>query len=426
MDVQLALGARAQASHELPPGEQAKTVESLEALWHALRLERGGTLVALGGGCTTDAAGFAAATYLRGIDWAAVPTTLVGQVDAAIGGKTAIDLPGGKNLVGAFHWPARTVIDPATLETLPEEELENGKAEVVKTGLLAGEPLWELPLPEQVRRCAAFKTAVCLRDPHDRGVRAQLNLGHTFAHALETAAGYELPHGRAVALGLLAALRLSGLDTAAGRGDAASRARPSRPRACLGRARARQEGRRRCPAPRVARGARPAETRRRAPRGRGASGARRADRPVDSARVRIAVLNGVNLDVLDKRDAGHYGGLTLADLESRIYAWSKEFECTTRCRQTNHEGQYIDWCHDALDWADGVIINPGAWSHYSYALRDAVELFKVPVVEVHLSKIEAREEWRRVSVIGDLATKRVSGEGPEGYRTAIEFLAGKR
>ena len=213
MDVQLALGARARALHELAPGEQAKTVESLEALWHALRLERGGTLVALGGGCTTDVAGFAAATYLRGIDWVAVPTTLVGQVDAAIGGKTAIDLPGGKNLVGAFHWPVRTVIDPATLETLPEAELANGRAEVVKTGLLAGEPLWELPLPEQVRRCAAFKTAVCLRDPYDRGERAQLNLGHTFAHALERAAGFELPHGRAVALGLLAALRLSGLDT---------------------------------------------------------------------------------------------------------------------------------------------------------------------------------------------------------------------
>jgi len=215
MDAQLALGARSRASHELAPGEQAKSVESLEALWHALRLERGGTLVALGGGCTTDAAGFAAATYLRGIDWVAVPTTLVGQVDAAIGGKTAIDLPDGKNLIGAFHWPVRTVIDPATLETLPQAELDNGRAEVVKTGLLAGEPLWELPLPEQVRRCAAFKTAVCLRDPHDRGERTQLNLGHTFAHALEAAAGFELPHGRAVALGLLAALRLSGLDTAA-------------------------------------------------------------------------------------------------------------------------------------------------------------------------------------------------------------------
>ena len=213
MDVQLALGGRSRGIHELPPGEQAKSVESLQALWHALRLERSGTLLALGGGCTTDVAGFAAATFMRGIDWVAVPTTLVGQVDAAIGGKTAVDLPEAKNLVGAFHWPVQTVIDPVTLGTLPEEELANGRAEVVKTGLLAGEPLWELPLPEQVRRCAAFKTAVCLRDPEDRGERSQLNLGHTFAHALETAARFELPHGRAVALGLLAALRLSGLDT---------------------------------------------------------------------------------------------------------------------------------------------------------------------------------------------------------------------
>jgi shikimate kinase / 3-dehydroquinate synthase len=215
MDVQLALGGRIRASHELPQGEEAKTVAAVERLWESLRLERGGTLLALGGGCTTDAAGFAAATYLRGIDWVAVPTTLVGQVDAAIGGKTAIDLPAGKNLVGAFHWPVRTIVDPATLETLPPSELDNGRAELVKTGLLAGEPLWELPVSEAVRRCAAFKTAVCLRDPHDRGERAQLNLGHTFAHALEAAAGFELPHGRAVALGLLAALRLSGVDTRA-------------------------------------------------------------------------------------------------------------------------------------------------------------------------------------------------------------------
>jgi shikimate kinase/3-dehydroquinate synthase len=215
MDVQLALGGRIRASHELPQGEEAKTVETVERLWEALRLERDGMLLALGGGCTTDAAGFAAAAYLRGIDWVAVPTTLVGQVDAAIGGKTAIDLPAGKNLVGAFHWPVRTIVDPGTLETLPPSELENGRAELVKTGLLAGEPFWELPLPEAVRRSAAFKTAVCLRDPHDRGERAQLNLGHTFAHALEAAAGFDLPHGKAVALGLLAALRLSGLDTRA-------------------------------------------------------------------------------------------------------------------------------------------------------------------------------------------------------------------
>jgi 3-dehydroquinate dehydratase-2 len=138
--------------------------------------------------------------------------------------------------------------------------------------------------------------------------------------------------------------------------------------------------------------------------------------------MRVAVLNGANLDVLDRRDPALYGGIGLAELESRIYQWSKELECQTRCRQTNHEGEYVEWCHDALDWADGVILNPGAWSHYSYAIRDAVDLFSVPVVEVHLSNIEEREEWRRVSVIGELATKRVLGKGPDGYREALEFL----
>ncbi|HEY2940695.1 MAG TPA: bifunctional shikimate kinase/3-dehydroquinate synthase [Gaiellaceae bacterium] len=200
--------------HALPPGEDAKSGGAVERLWSELRLDRSGTIVAVGGGCTTDAAGFAAATYLRGIAWVAVPTTLVGQVDAAIGGKTALNLPEGKNLVGAFHWPVRTLIDPHVLRTLPERERRSGMAEVVKTGLLVGEPLWELPDAEIVRRCAAYKTAVCLRDPDERGERAVLNLGHTFAHALEAAADYErVSHGEAVALGLLAALRLSGLET---------------------------------------------------------------------------------------------------------------------------------------------------------------------------------------------------------------------
>jgi shikimate kinase / 3-dehydroquinate synthase len=211
---QLALGDRDIALHEVPPGEPAKVIAVLERLWRALRIGRDGTIVGLGGGCTTDLAGFAAATYMRGVPWVAVPTTLVGQVDAAIGGKTAVDLPGGKNLIGAFHWPARVVIDPGTLETLPEQELRNGMAEAVKTGLLMGRPVWELSLADLVRRCAAFKAAVCIADPHDRGVRNQLNLGHTFGHALEAAAGYDLPHGQAVALGMVAALQLSGNDAA--------------------------------------------------------------------------------------------------------------------------------------------------------------------------------------------------------------------
>jgi shikimate kinase / 3-dehydroquinate synthase len=213
-DAQLALAARLASTHTVPPGEEAKAVAVAERLWRELTIERSGIVLAFGGGSTTDVAGFAAATHLRGVDWVAVPTTLVGQVDAAIGGKTAVDLPTGKNLVGAFHWPLLAVLDPALLETLPERERQGGMAEVVKTGLLAGEPFWELPDPALVRRCAAFKAAVCLADPYERGERALLNLGHTFAHALEAAAGYAgLTHGEAVGLGLLAALRLSGLDT---------------------------------------------------------------------------------------------------------------------------------------------------------------------------------------------------------------------
>lgn len=212
-DAQLALGSRLVEAYELPTGEAAKSVQEVERLWRALRIRRDDTLLALGGGALTDTAGFAAATYLRGCPWISMPSTLVGQVDAGVGGKTAIDLPEGKNLIGAFHWPVQTLIDPALLATLPAHERLNGMAEVVKTGLLAREALWELPDAELVRRCAAYKSAICLRDPHDRGVRRTLNFGHTFAHALEAAADFDLPHGRAVALGMLAALRLSGRST---------------------------------------------------------------------------------------------------------------------------------------------------------------------------------------------------------------------
>jgi 3-dehydroquinate dehydratase-2 len=139
--------------------------------------------------------------------------------------------------------------------------------------------------------------------------------------------------------------------------------------------------------------------------------------------VNVSVLNGVNLDVLDRRDPVLYGGIGLAELEKRITGWAEELGCEVRCRQTNSEGEYVDWCHDALDWAAGVVVNPGAWTHYSYAIRDALELFTVPVVEVHLSDLEAREEWRRRSVLADVATRRIMGAGPEGYRQALEFLA---
>jgi 3-dehydroquinate synthetase len=198
----------------VPSGEAAKTLEVVEGLWSELAIGRDGWIAGVGGGATTDVAGFVAATHLRGVRWFAVPTTLVGMVDAAIGGKTGINTKKGKNLAGVFHFPEQVLVDPSFLSTLPDEERRAGMAEVVKTGLLAGEPFWELPEDDMIRACAAFKSAVVISDPYEReGRRAILNLGHTFAHALEAGSGYELRHGDAVALGLLAALRLSGRAT---------------------------------------------------------------------------------------------------------------------------------------------------------------------------------------------------------------------
>ena len=138
--------------------------------------------------------------------------------------------------------------------------------------------------------------------------------------------------------------------------------------------------------------------------------------------MQIAVLNGVNLDVLERRDPSLYGGISLRELETRIYEWARELDCNARCRQTNSEGEYVEWCHDALDWADGVVVNPGAWTHYSYAIHDALELLRVPLVEVHLSNVDEREDWRRHSVVADLTATRITGKGPDGYRQALEYL----
>jgi shikimate kinase/3-dehydroquinate synthase len=216
----------------LPPGEAAKTVAVARQAWTRLAdlgLERGDVVVALGGGAATDLAGFVAATYQRGVPWMAVPSSLVGMVDAAIGGKTGIDLPAAKNYVGAFHPAEWVVADPGLLETLPVREWACGFAEVIKTGLLAGGRLWDMVTAwepgrgtgeqrlELIRRCAAYKAHVVAVDPQERGMRAVLNLGHSIGHAMEAAAGYSgLAHGEAVAVGLLPALwlssRVAGLD----------------------------------------------------------------------------------------------------------------------------------------------------------------------------------------------------------------------
>ena len=142
--------------------------------------------------------------------------------------------------------------------------------------------------------------------------------------------------------------------------------------------------------------------------------------------MRIDVLNGVNLNLLGRRDPGVYGDGSLRDLEAQIYAWARELGLQVRCRQTNHEGEYVEFLQAALDGADALVVNPGAWTHYSWAIRDALEPFLGPVVEVHISDVDAREEWRRVSVLEGLTAERIVGEGIDGYRRALGLLAERR
>jgi shikimate kinase / 3-dehydroquinate synthase len=204
----------------IPPGETAKSLGTagrvLEALAEA-GLDHDGHVIALGGGVVGDLAGFCAAVYQRGVRVVQVPTTLVAQVDSAYGGKTGVDLPQGKNYAGVYHQPSAVLADPQALATLPNEELAAGWAEVIKTALIAGGPLWKRVRSRAARAdrdlvmaCARTKLAVVAADERDAGARQSLNLGHTVGHAIETVTGYgRYRHGEAVGLGLLAALTLS-------------------------------------------------------------------------------------------------------------------------------------------------------------------------------------------------------------------------
>ena len=209
------------------PGEEAKRMAVLEEVLEAMAeaaLGRGGVLVALGGGTVGDLGGLAAALFARGIDWVACPTTLLAQVDASVGGKTAVNLRAGKNLAGAFHPPAAVLADTEVLATLPEDELRSGLGELVKAALIAGGELLALVEdaapqlvarePETLARAVALAVAAKARivesDEREAGPREVLNLGHTFGHALEHALGYgKIPHGVAVAAGVLLALEAS-------------------------------------------------------------------------------------------------------------------------------------------------------------------------------------------------------------------------
>jgi shikimate kinase / 3-dehydroquinate synthase len=206
----------------IPAGEEHKTLDTILKLWNSFieaGLERSSTIVAVGGGVLSDMAGFAAATFLRGVPWVVVPTTLLSMCDASLGGKTGFDLPRGKNLVGAFHSPRLVLADPHTLLTLPEVELRCGLAEVVKHGVIQDKELYDLcargwaavqggdpahpDWSEVVRHSMATKVNVVNRDPYEKGERAALNLGHTIGHGLEQATHFALRHGEAVAIGMV-------------------------------------------------------------------------------------------------------------------------------------------------------------------------------------------------------------------------------
>ena len=139
-------------------------------------------------------------------------------------------------------------------------------------------------------------------------------------------------------------------------------------------------------------------------------------------RNRVEVMHGVNLDQLGRRDPAHYGRVTLEDLERKIKETADELGLEVRFFQTNHEGEFVERLHRLDGLADAIVLNPGAWTHYSYAIRDALELTGLPAVEVHLSDVDAREPWRRQSVIAELCVARIAGKGPEGYRDALEIL----
>ncbi|MBP3729222.1 MAG: 3-dehydroquinate synthase [Lachnospiraceae bacterium] len=195
-----------------PSGEASKSLVVYQQLLEAMvraQLSRKDLVIALGGGVTGDLTGFAAATYLRGLPWVQIPTTLLAMVDSSVGGKTGLNLPEGKNLLGAFHQPSLVLCDPALLASLPPEELKNGMGELIKTAFLH-EPLWELleawegalPSGELIARAIEVKAALVAADEADFGTRRLLNLGHSIGHAIEGVSSYQIPHGQAVAMGM--------------------------------------------------------------------------------------------------------------------------------------------------------------------------------------------------------------------------------
>lgn len=447
----------------LASGEWSKQLSSAESLWQrwsGSKVHRNTLVVALGGGTCLDVTGFAASAYNRGLDWLAVPTTLLAQVDAGTGGKTAVNLGDRKNIIGTIHEPSLTLIDPELLTTLPASELSAGMAEVIKTRLLAG-PSMSADLPEAlpdaaragieladvIAECARFKELVVTEDLADiNGVRAQLNLGHTLAHAIEGATGGSFGHGPAVAVGLMVALELSrslGLKSSTiseTRSLLTAMGLPTVPplgweevAPYLSHDKKRDESgiqwvmlraigdpltRVRIPMEAVQAAWEQLRTNQVAGAAKLEGGA-----PV------IHVLFGVNLGELGRRDPEQYGSQTLSQLVVEIEQWGSELGARVVCRQTDDLGRFLAAIREAASTGDALLINPGAWTHYERALHDALEPLSIPVVEVHLSDVMSREAWRHESVLEHVRDAVVSGEGAAGYqhgmRIALKLISGE-
>lgn len=448
---------------EIPPGEEHKTLATAETVWTRLGqhgLGRKDTLLAFGGGVVGDLAGFAAATWHRGMNFVQVPTTLLAQVDSSVGGKVAVDHPLGKNLVGAFHAPKAVVADTDTLRTLPVRERWSGLAEVVKASFLTDSArgpdglltcleaelesvaTGESPhLPSILGQAISIKAAIVEADEKESDLRRVLNLGHTIGHGLEAASGYSLRHGEAVVLGMRAALHLSHrlVGLAASERDRALALLdrfPLPPIPPLDPGDVLEMVKRDKKAAGGQIGfvllealGRPVIL----PLGEDAlaegievalSGAEVA--PVGSRPQRVLVLHGPNLNLLGEREPGIYGQTTLPELDGLLRQRATELGLELMTFQSNHEGALIDRIHEARHWMDALVINPGAYTHSSYALRDAIASVGVRAFEVHLSDIHSREPWRRVSLIAEVCEAQISGRGPGSYLEALEKIATER
>ena len=448
----------------LPEGEAAKqlaVVGDAARELARLRVERRDPLIAIGGGALGDPAGFLAATYLRGVPWIQVPTTLVAQVDSAIGGKTGVDLPEGKNLLGAFHQPVAIVLDLAALAPLPERQRRAALGEVVKMAALGDEALFATLEADgdAVARSEASSLAVGRagrgrgaagvgedrgRDGRRAGARRDGRADHAQPR----------PHRRARARGGRrvrdAAPRRGGGLRAAGRGprrrrgrrDAAGPGGADRAAPRRGRPRPvpaplpdrrgargdrhRQEARGGSPSLGPADGGRRRRARRRA-RGGGRGGDRRRGRGAPGGRrggtgmTRVLVLEGPNLNLVGTREPEIYGRESLDEIHDGIAVHAAELGLEVDFFQSNHEGALIDRLHERN--FDVAIVNAGGLTHTSISLRDALLGVQRPFWEVHLSDPSTREPFRHVNYLHDIAQASVVGQGARGYHVALEAIA---